>query len=70
MYNLLKHISLVSHLDKQILGVENLHYHLNSQLPDTKSKDSLSEATVIFASRWVIFFRTFYLSMLRLPVSC
>jgi len=51
MYNLLKHISLVSHLDKQILGVENLHYHLNSQLPDTKSKDSLSEATVIFASR-------------------
>lgn len=56
-------------MDKQKLLAENLYY-LNPQLPDTKSEDTPFEATVIFASPWVIFFRTFYLSMLRLPVSC
>lgn len=49
MYELSRHIGFVPHSDKQILLVENLHY-LSTQLTDTKSKNTFSEATVIFAN--------------------
>lgn len=47
MYKLSRHTGFVPHSDKQILLVEN---YLNTQLTDTKRKNTFSEATVIFAN--------------------